>query len=187
LRRPIEILLLSAGLLLVPAAAAIAQPYSYSISGLVGVGGSLDETDAGFGKPSWLVTFTSDIADKTYFAARLGGIHWSSEDQVGDTIGPSLLYVTLAGEYRETRASFSGGFVEPGVYIGLGFYSLDGNDEEGAGVSESAPGLVVGLTGDIALNSKRNLAMRIEISGHYAALDSAQLFGMVHLGLSYRF
>lgn len=187
MRRALEILILAASILLVPAAAAIAQPYTYSISGLVGVGGSFDETDAGFGNPTWLITFTSDIADKTYFAARLGGVHWGSEDLVADTVGPSLLFVTLAGEYRETRASFSGGFVEPGIYIGLGFYSLDGTDEEGESVSESAPGLAVGLTGDIALNSQRNWNLRMEFSGHYAALDSAQLFGMIHLGLSYRF
>lgn len=186
-RRPFQTLVLTAGLLLASATAARSQAYTYTIAGLVGVGGSLDETDAGFGNPAWQLTFTSDIADKTYFAARVGGVHWGSGDQVAEAIGPSLYYVTLAGEYRETRASFSNGFVEPGVYLGLGFYSLDGTDEVGEGLSESAPGLVVGLTGDIRLNSKRNLALRIELAGHYAALDAAQLFGMVHIGLAYHF
>ena len=187
MKRQIRILLVAFVLPLAIAAAAEAQAYTYSISGLAGVGGSLDETDAGFGNPSWQLTFTSDIAEKTFFAARLGGIHWGSEDLVGETVGPNLLYVTLAGEYRETRASFSGGFVEPGIYIGLGFYNLDGSDAEGESSSESAPGLAIGLTGDIALNSKRNLALRMEFAAHWAALDSAQLFGMIHLGLSYRF
>lgn len=168
-------------------AAASAQSFTYTIAGLVGIGGSLDETDAGFGNPTWQVTFTSDIAEKTYFAARLGGMHWSSGDQVAEAFGPSLYYVTLAGEYRETRASFSGGFVEPGVYIGLGFYSLDGTDEDGESLSETAPGLAMGLTGDIPLNSKRSLALRLELAAHYAALEAAQLFGMAHIGLSYRF
>lgn len=187
MRRSIHIVLLTAGLLLVPATAAVSQAYTYSIAGLVGVGGSLDETDAGFGKPAWQVTFTSDIAEKTYFAARLGGLHWSSGDNVAEVTSPSLYYVTLAGEYRETRASFSGGFVVPAVYIGLGFYSLDGTDEDGESLSESAPGLAVGLTGDMPLNSKRTLTLRLELAAHYAALDAAQLFGMVHLGLSYHF
>jgi len=180
-------LLLTVGLLVLPATATVAQSYSYTIGGLVGVGGSLDENDAGFGQPAWQVTFTSDIAEKTYFAARLGGMYWGSEDKVEEVTGPSLLYVTLAGEYRETRASFSGGFVEPSVFVGLGFYNLDGTNDEGKGVSESAPGLVVGLNGDIPLSSKRYLALRLELSAHYAALDSSQLFTMVHLGLSYRF
>lgn len=179
--------MLTGGLLLLPATAAVAQSYTYTIAGLVGFGGSLDETDAGFGNPAWQLTFTSDIADKTYFAARLGGLHWGSDDQVAEMLGPSLYYVVLAGEYRETRASFSGGFVEPGVYIGLGFYSLDGQDEQGESLSESAPGLAVGLTGDIPLNDRRNLVLRMELAAHYAALETAQLFGMIHLGLSYRF
>lgn len=179
--------LLTAGLLLIPATAVLAQSYTYTVGGLLGIGGSLDETDAGFSNPTWQLLFTSDIAEKTYFAARVGGIHWGSDDQVAEVTGPSLYYVTLAGEYRETRASFSGGFVEPGVYIGLGFYSLDGSDEEGESLSETAPGLAVGVTGDIPLNAKRNLVMRMELAGHYAALGAAQLFGTVHLGLSYRF
>lgn len=187
MRRIIHVLLLTAGLLLVPATAVLAQAYTYTIGGLVGIGGSLDESDAGFGHPSWQVLFTSDIAEKTYFAARLGGLHWGSDDQIENVTGPSLYYITLAGEYRETRASFSGGFVEPGVYIGLGFYSLDGTDDEGESVSETAPGLAIGVTGDFPLNSKRNLAMRLEFAAHYAALNAAQLFGTIHLGLSYRF
>ena len=187
MRRPIKILLLTVGLLLAPTAATLAQPYTYALAGLVGVGGSLDETDAGFGNPTWQLTFTSDIAEKTFFAARVGGIHWGSDDHVAEVAGPSLYYVVVAGEYRETRDSFSGGFVEPGVYLGLGFYSLDGTNIEGESVSESAPGLAVGLTGDVPLNSKRNFTLRLEIAGHYAALEAAQLFGMVHLGLSYHF
>lgn len=187
MRRPIHIVLLTAGLLLVPTTAALSQAYTYSIAGLVGVGGSLDETDAGFGKPTWQLTFTSDIAEKTYFAARLGGLHWSSGDQVAEVTSPSLYYVTLAGEYRETRASFSGGFVVPAVYVGLGFYSFDGTDVDGESFSETAPGLAAGLVGNMPLNSKRNLSLRLELAGHYAALNTAQLFGMVHLGLSYHF
>jgi hypothetical protein len=167
--------------------AAMAQSYTYTVGGLLGVGGSLDETDAGFGHPAWQVTFTSDIAEKTYFAARLGGVHWGSEDQVAEMFGPALYYVVLAGEYRETRASFSGGFIEPGVYIGLGFYSLQGEDELGESLSENAPGLAIGLTGDIPLNGKRTFVLRTELAAHYAALETAQLFGTIHLGLSYRF
>ena len=187
MRREIRLVALTAALLLVSASAARSQAYTYAIAGLVGVGGSLDETDAGFGNPTWQLTFTSDIAEKTYFAARVGGVHWGSQDLVAEVIGPSLYYVTVAGEYRETRASFSGGFVTPGVYLGLGFYSLDGTDEDGKSLSETAPGLAVGLTGDIPLNSSRNLTLRMEFAAHYAALEAAQLFGMIHLGLSYHF
>jgi len=185
-RRP-EFFCLPLVLLLLPVTAAVAQTYTYSIAGLVGIGGFLDETDAGFGNPAWQLTFTSDIAEKTYFAARLGGIHWGSEDQVAEVTGPSLLYVTVAGEYRETRASFSGGFVDPGVYIGLGFYSMDGTDSEGDSTSSTGPGLAIGLTGDIPMNRKRSLMLRLEFSAHYASLEAAQLFGMAHIGVAYHF
>lgn len=187
MRRQIHIVFMAACLLLLPATVAVSQSYTYTVGGLVGVGGSLDESDAGFGNPTWQVLFTSDIAEKTYFAARVGGIHWASEDQVAEVVGPSLYYVTLAGEYRETRASFSGGFVEPGVYIGLGFYSLQGQDEDGESLSETAPGLAVGITGDFPLNPKHNFVVRLELAAHYAALEAAQLFGMVHIGVAYRF
>ena len=53
MRRIIHLFLLTAGLLLVPATAVLAQAYTYTIGGLVGIGGSLDETDAGFGHPTW--------------------------------------------------------------------------------------------------------------------------------------
>ena len=172
--------------MLLPVTAALSQSYTYTIAGLVGVGDSLDETDAGFGIPTWQLTFTSDIAEKTYFAARVGGMHWGSDDQLAEAFGPSLYYVVLAGEYRETRASFSGGFVEPGVYLGIGYYSLDGQDENGQSLSEGAPGLAVGITGDIPLNQRRNFVLRTELAAHYAALEVAQLFGKIHVGLSYR-
>ena len=174
-------------LLVVPATAGLAQNYPKAVAGVLGAAGSADETEAGFGNPTWQVTFTSEVAEKTSVAGRLGGIHWSSGDYVGEIEGPSLLYVTLAGEYHESRASFSKSLVEPSIFIGLGFYHLEGETSEGESASESAPGLAVGLAGDIPLNAKRNLTLRMEISGHYAALNAAQLFAMAHFGLSYRF
>ena len=164
-----------------------AQQYPQSFSGLLGVGGALDETDAGYGNPNWQLGFSNEIAEKTRFAARLGGLHWSSDDLVGDLAGPTLLYVTVAGEYAETTGSFSGSFVSPGIYLGLGFYHLDGENAEGESVSDSGPGLVIGLTGDINLNQKRSLTLRIEFAAHYAALDAAQIFGVAQIGVAYHF
>ena len=171
---------------LLPVAAA-AGPYTYSISGLAGVGGSLDESDAGFGNPAWQLTFANEIAEDTYFTIRAGGIYWGSEDRVAEVVGPSLYYALFAGEYREISQSFSGGFVEPGVFIGLGYYWLDGSDDLDRGVSDDGLGLAIGLTGDIALNQRRTWSLRIEFAAHYADLDASQIFGMAHLGISYRF
>ena len=193
MRRLIWISVLLAVSMLLPASEAVARSYTYAISGLIGVGGSWDESDAGFGNLAWQLTFTNDIAEKTFFAVRLGGMNWGSEDRVAEAVGPSMFYASIAGEYKETRASFSGGFVEPGVFLGLGYYWMGGDrflDDESIEIesfSDHGIGLSVGLTGDIALNRNRNWTMRIELSGHYADLDAAQLFGMAHIGLSYRF
>jgi len=164
-----------------------AQRFSHIFTGLVGVGGSLDETEAGYGNPTWQLGFSNEIAEKTRFATRLGGLHWGSEDLVGDIVGPSLLYLTVAGEYAETTESFSGSVVSPGVYIGLGYYYFEGENSEGESVSENGPGLVIGLTGDVDLNRRRSLTLRLEFAAHYAALDAAQIFGQALIGLAYHF
>ena len=164
-----------------------AQRFPHIFTGLVGVGGSLDETEAGYGNPSWQLGFTNEIAENTRFATRLGGLLWGSEDLVGDVLGPTLLYLTVAGEYAESAESFSGSFVSPGIYIGLGYYYLEGENSEGESVSDSGPGLVIGLTGDIDLNQRRSLSLRVEFAAHYAALDAAQLFGQALIGLAYHF
>ena len=193
LRRLIGICVLVAASTLLLATSVTARSYTYGFAGLIGAGGSLDESDAGLGNPAWQLTFTSDIAEKTYLAVRVGGMYWDSQDRVAEAVGPSLYYATLAGEYSETRASFSGGFVEPGVFLGIGYYWMEGDfwlDDEGIeteGFSDHGPGVSIGLTGDVALNEKRNWTVRVELSGHYADLDAAQLFGMAHVGISYRF
>jgi hypothetical protein len=184
--------LLTAAMVL-PGSVAQGQSFTYGFAGLVGAGGSLDESDAGLGNISWQLLFTSDIAEKTYVAVRVGGVHWDSNERVAEAVGPSLYFASVAGEYRETRASFSGGFVEPGVYLGLGYYWMDGEvwlDEQGLvtqGFSDHGLGVSIGLTGDIALNARRNWTLRIELAGHYADLDAAQLFGLAHIGISYHF
>lgn len=180
-------------MILLPGSMLLGQAYTYRVAGMVGAGGSLDESDTGLGNVSWQLLFTSDIAEKTFVALRVGGAHWDSNERVAAAVGPSLYFATVAGEYRETRASFSGGFVEPGVYVGLGYYWMDGDywlDEEGLlteGFSDHGPGVSIGVTGDIALNAKRNWTLRLELAAHYADLDAAQLFGLAHLGVSYHF
>lgn len=169
------------------AGAARAQVGSFAISGLVGAGGALDESGSGFGNLNWQLGFSNSIEDKTYFGIRLGGLDWGSAAEVDEFTGPSLLYLTLSGEYRETSGSFSGSFIDSGVFLGLGFYRIDGTLADGESASESGPGVGVGLSGDIPLNKKRTLALRIEFSGHYALLDAAQLFALAQIGMSYRF
>lgn len=163
------------------------QAYTFTFAGLLGVGGSFDETDAGYGNFSGQLSFTNTVADKTLVGIRVGGLNWDSNDELGPLTGPSLLYASVAGEYKETSGSFSGSFIESGVYIGLGYYLLDGDRTDGGTESDEGFGISVGVTGDLPVNERRTLALRIELSGHYADLDAAQLFGTAMIGLAYRY
>lgn len=163
------------------------QAYTFTFGGLLGLGGSFDESDAGYGNFSGQLSFTNTVADNTLVGIRVGGISWGSNDELGPLTGPSLLYATVAGEYKETSGSFSGSFIESGVYIGLGYYKLDGDRTDGGVESDDGFGLTVGVTGDLPVNKRRNLALRIELAGHYADLDAAQLFGTAMIGLAYRY
>lgn len=184
-------LLTLTGLLIVApllmATVAEAQAHTFTTSGLLGFGGSIDENDAGLSNLAWQLGFSNAIDAYTHFGVRVGGIEWDPGDRIGFLTDPSLRYVTLTGEYRESSGSFSGSFVDSGVYLGLGFYQLEASRPSGEKLDETAVGLVFGVSGDMALNQRRSLALRIELSGHYATLDAAQAFGMAQIGLTYRF
>ena len=123
-----------------------------------------------------------------HFGIRVGGIGFGSSDQLGDLTNADLTYVTLAGEYRERAATGSGRLIEGGVFLGLGYFQLKGDSlTEAERISEGSLGLTVGVLGDLPLNQKRNLALRIEVQGQWANLDNASLFAVGQVGLSYRF
>jgi len=165
-----------------------AQDYTFSVNGLLGFGGSIDETGPGFGNLNWQLGFSNAIEKRTHFGIRVGGLEFGSSDQLGDLTNPDLKYVTLAGEYRERSASGSSRFMESGVFLGLGYFQLNGDSvEDGRSESQKSLGLTVGVTGDLPLNRRRNLALRIEVQGHWTDLDAASLFAMAQAGIAYRF
>lgn len=164
------------------------QDYTFTASGLLGFGGSIDDTGPGFGNLNWQLEFSNAIEKRTHFGVRVGGMSFGSSDELGDLTGADLTYISLAGEYRERPVAGSGRFIESGVFLGLGYFQLKGNSlMEQERVTDSSLGLVVGVTGDLPLNHKRNLALRIEIQGQATDLDGASLFAMAQAGLSYRF
>lgn len=168
---------------------ATAQGYTFTVNGLLGIGGPIDESDPGFDNLNWQLGFSNAVQTRTHFGIRVGGLSFGSSDRLGDDLtNADLSYVTLVGEYRERPTIGSGRFIESGVYLGLGYFRLKGDSllaEER--VSDSSLGLTVGVTGDLPLNRKRSLALRIEVQGQYADLDAASLFAMAQVGLSYRF
>ena len=165
-----------------------AQGYTFTVNGLLGIGGSIDESDPGFGNLNWQLGFSNAVEKRTHFGVRLGGLGFGSSSQLGDLTNADLTYITLAGEYRERAAAGSGRFIESGVFLGLGYFQLKGDSlSEMERTTDGALGLVVGVTGDLPLNRRRNLALRIELQGQWADLDNASLFALGQVGLSYRF
>ncbi len=183
---PVTTLLLVASFVIPRSAEA--QGYTFTVNGLLGVGGSIDETDPGFGNLNWQLGFSNVLEERTHFGIRVGGLEFGSKDRLGDLTNPDLKYITLAGEYRERPAAGSGRFMETGVFLGLGYYQLNGDSiEDGQNESQKSLGLTVGVTGDLPLNRKRNVALRVELQGHWADLEAASLFAMAQVGISYRF
>jgi hypothetical protein len=174
-----------AGLLLAPVAARAQELYTFTGSLLLGLGGSFDESDAGFANPSFQLGFSNVIEKRTHVGFRLGYVGFGSDNYVGELKGADLAYLNVSGEYRSARSSFSGSFVESGVYIGLGGYQLSGETDGGISDSETAIGLVLGLTGDIEVS--RSFAVRIELSGHILSSNVARYIGLAQVGVAYRF
>jgi hypothetical protein len=173
------------GLLVAPAAGFGQDDFDYNINFLIGLGGSIDENDAGFGNFDFQLGAAVYVESNTQVAVRLGLMDWGDTDELGELTGARLTYVTVAGEYRDRRGFFSGALFDSALFAGIGAYNLDGIGLEGENEDQTAIGLTVGASGDFDI-SKR-FAIRLEGSGHYAGLDRAKLFVMLNFGLAYRF
>jgi hypothetical protein len=175
-RRQIVILLYLLVLGLVPLQAAAQNRYARTLMvGLMaGLGGSTGgEPDAGFDNLTWQAVFTMDIEKDVRWGAHLGQLGLDPDD--GIHAETDLTYLTFYGEYLR-----SGPFYESGLYLGLGFYDLDGRR-----VDESSLGFNAGVTAGFELSER--LLLLLDLSMHYADLNHTQVFGMVHVGLGYRF
>lgn len=174
-----------AGLLVAPVAAGAQELYTFTGSLLLGVGGSFDENDAGFGNPSFQLGFSHVIEQRSHVGFRLGYVGFGSNDYLGELRGADLTYLNVSGEYRSAKSSFSGSLLESGIYIGLGGYQMNGENVDGRSESGTSIGLVLGLTGDIEIT--HDFLVRIELSGHILSSDVARYFGLAQVGVAYRF
>ncbi len=151
--------------------------HTYSVSLLGGLGGSFDvDPDAGLDNSSFQLGFSLVTSGRNSFTARLGQIDFSGAEGFGSLGTSDLTYLTLGGEYRNSKA-----FYDSGLYIALGGYRIEGD----AGGADTAIGLAVGSTADFPIN--RWVSILAELSGHATDLDDAQFFGMLHLGVSVHF
>lgn len=186
-RTPLSVrrLAVAAGLLLAlvlaPAATAV-EPYLFTASGLVGVGGSQDaEPGDGFGNSAYQLGFSYITETRTRVAVRLGDMELGDGGDFAALSDAGLSYLTVAGEYR-----FPENYYDTWISFGLGAYQLDGDPRfAGAEDEETAIGVSIGLSGEFRL--VRNLDLVVEFSGHYADFDDAQVFGNALAGIAWHF
>ncbi len=125
--------------------------------------------------------FGMEVRKEALFVTRLGQtdveITSPSLDLFGGPLESELTYLTLSGEYRLPAGNYMSG-----LYMGAGYYSVDGQDVFN---DDTGLGLTVGATGDFRINDRWSVL--VEFSGHYADLDYAQFFVMGHAGLAFHF
>lgn len=180
-RRLLVSLAALAALLALPGLARAQELYTYSADVLGGVGGSPDPDEGdGFSNTGFQLNLGLVTEPRTHLKLRLGRLQLDSDDSFGSLTGAELTYATLGGEYR-----FPERFYDSGIYIALGGYRLEGDDAGGRAREDTSLGAAIGFTGEFQVN--RFMGVLIELSGHYADLDEAQVFGMAHAGLSFHF
>lgn len=162
---------------LLPAAEAAAQEqYTFTTGLFGGLGGSLDaEPGDALDNTGFQANFGMVIQPGTHLVVRVGQLDLDKDGLFLDLATAELTYATIGGEYRYRHR-----FYDSGVYVALGGYRLEGNELSGSTRDETAAGLGVGITGEFPIT--RWLGVQLEVSGHYATFDDAQLFAMGHGG-----
>jgi len=155
--------------------------YIYTASALVGFGGSADaDPGDGFGNSGYQLGFSYATEPRTRIAFRAGQMGLGDGGDFGSLTDADLTYATVAGEYL-----FAEPYYDSWVFLGLGYYKLDGTSRFGGDGSESAVGGNIGIAGEFRLT--RTLDFLVEVSGHYADFDKTQIFGMAHAGVAFHF
>ncbi len=182
-RRPLALFGATALLLLLaPVRAARAQElYNFTAAFLGGAGGSLD-VDRGddLGNTGLQLNLALVTEPRTHVALRLGRLDLDVDPGFGSLTDAELTYATVAGEYKWREVYYTSG-----VYLGLGAYELEGLGPGGGDESDTAPGAVLGVTGEFQLH--RKVGLLLELSGHWADFEEANVFAMGHAGIAVHF
>jgi hypothetical protein len=162
--------------LLVAAPVQAVEPYLLTVGLLGGLGGPIDadDPDPGIDHRALQLDVGVLTEPRTLVVLRIG--RTEIDGSLGGIFEPNLDYATLSGEYRMYE-----GWYDSGIFLGLGGYRLQGDDEE----EETAVGVTLGVTGDYQVS--RWLSVVAELSGHWADLESNQLFAFGHAGLAVKF
>lgn len=180
-RRPVAVASVFVIALLLAVSAGAQERYNFTATLMGGLGGSTD-ADLGDGIDNLALQLGLDFVTepRTHVGFRLGTFDLESDDRFGSLVGASLTYATIAGEYR-----FSESFYESGVYLGLGGYQLDGRRLGGGDEDETTLGVAFGITGEFKVG--RRFSIPVELSGHYADFEDAQVFVVLLTGVAFHF
>ena len=174
-------LCLLAAAALAPTAAHAQETYTFTVGAFGGIGGSVDaEPGDELDNTGFQLDLGMVVQPQNHLVLRLGTLDLDSGERFEDLTGASLTYATIGGEYNYRHS-----YYDSGVYLALGGYRLDGDDAAGREQDETAVGLALGVTGEFPIT--RWLGVQIELSGHYADFDRANLFAMGHAGLVVHF
>ncbi|MGH9464370.1 MAG: hypothetical protein ACRD0X_01905 [Thermoanaerobaculia bacterium] len=178
--------LLASILLLLAAAVprgADAQDYTWTVTLLGGVGGSLDE--GGGADVGGQVAAALQLERLQSVWVRGGQLGFDTGGDAGSLADAEVTYLDFGGEYQ-----FHEGYYESGLFLGLGAYRLEGT-ELGLGgvprdvVDDTVLGLVLGASGEFKFSPR--FAFLVEISGHVLDSDAAGVLGMGHAGFALHF
>lgn len=175
----LAICLAALGALLAPGGVVAQEDQPLEASVLIGFGGSFDENRSGYGNSGYQLGLSLGVARRTKVGLRIGEIEYDPGDSISTVSRPTFSYVTVGGEY-----TFSEGYYESGIYLGLGAYKLEGL-QDGQAFEDTTAGLVLGVTGEFEIT--RRLGLVIEGSGHLADHGVARYFIILHGGLAYHF
>ena len=163
------------------------EPYRYTVSILGGIGGSIDESDAGLDNTGFQLGLGLLTESRTHLVLRVGSISFDETDSLSGLVDPSWSYITVAGEYR-----YSESYYESGMFAGLGAYRVEGTrfstvDEVTTAVNDedTAIGLHLGVTGEFDII--KSTSILAELSVHYVFSDVAEIFATAHVGVVFHF
>jgi hypothetical protein len=174
--------LLAAAGALVPTAGT-AQDYTWTLSLMGGVGGSLSE--GGSSEAAYQMGFGLQFEPHANVWLKAGELDFETGSGVGQLQRGSITYVNLGGEYQ-----FSESYYESGLYLGLGAYDLEARRVVAEGVllppeSDTIIGLVIGATGEFKITP--SFVVLAEISGHVLDSSDLRVLGTAHFGFAFHF
>lgn len=155
------------------------QDRVFSLGLSAGITGSIDEDNTGFSNPTFQARFAAETARHRNIAVRVGHMDFG-EESLSQAFDVTIDYLTIGGEYLFAEAGHESGFL-----LGIGYYGLRGTRFDGASADEGGLGLVLGAIGEFEVTER--WLVSVDALLHYTALDAAQIFASLQVGMGYRF